>query len=336
MGGRIRPTGPGPASCADVLLPDSICGLERHWSATRCRQAHNLPQKCGGNAFATGTIERNRRKEPDRMQEQALQKVVRHIRRMTGRRPDPASDDRELLRRFCRLRDEEAFAELLRKHGPMVREVCRRLLGQDADADDAFQAVFLVLVRQAGTIRKRQALASWLYGVAYRVCQKARREAVRRHQRETRAARNVTRDPGKETAWRELCAELDAELYRLSEAYRAPLIHCYLQGQTRDQAARELGLALRTLDRRLERGRDILRRRLERRGLTLSATLLVMALSQRAATGALPSSLLAGTVQAAVPIATGGSLAAGGVSPRVITLMESVSGSIFATKLKIV
>src|SRR5207245_4801653 len=219
-------------------------------------------------------------------------------------------------------------------HGPMVREVCRRLLGQDADADDAFQAVFLVLVRQGGTIRKRQALASWLYGVAYRVCQKARREAVRRHQRETRAARNVACDPGKEAAWRELCAELDAELYRLSEAYRAPLIHCYLQGQTRDQAARELGLALRTLDRRLERGREILRRRLERRGLTLSATLLVMALSQRAATAALPSSLLAAAVQAAIPISAGGSLAVGGVSPRVIALVEGVSGSVLAIDLK--
>jgi RNA polymerase sigma factor (sigma-70 family) len=270
------------------------------------------------------------------MQEQALQKVVRHIRRMTGRRQAPASDDRELLRRFCRLRDEQAFAELLRKHGPMVREVCRRLLGQDADADDAFQAVFLVLVRRGGTIRKRQALASWLYGVAYRVCQKARREAVRRHQRETRVAKKIACDPGKEAAWRELCAELDAELYRLPEAYRAPLVHCYLKGQTRDQAARELGLALRTLDRRLERGREVLRRRLERRGLTLSATLLVMALSQRAATGALPSSLLAGTLPAAIKISAGASLIAGGVSPRVITLMEGVLGSILVTKLRIV
>ncbi|HEV3448730.1 MAG TPA: sigma-70 family RNA polymerase sigma factor, partial [Gemmataceae bacterium] len=270
------------------------------------------------------------------MAEAGLQVVVRHVRRLTGRAHDSASGDHEFVEAFCRRRDEEAFAALLQRHGAMVRDVCRRVLGADADADDASQAVFLVLARRAGTIRRRQSLASWLYGVAYRVCQRTRRDEARRRQRELRVARPIAFDPDTKAELRELSAELDAELYRLPQQHRAPLIHCYLQGQTRDQAARDLGLSVRTLDRRLERGRELLRRRLERRGLTLSATMLAVGLSPRAAQCALPASFLRTTLQAALKVSAGIRPTPGEVSARATNLMEAVLQSLFLEKLKIV
>jgi RNA polymerase sigma factor (sigma-70 family) len=247
-----------------------------------------------------------------------------------------ASADHELLRIFCRMRDELAFAELLQRHAPMVRDVCRRLLSRESETDDAVQAVFLVLARRAGTIRKGESLPSWLYGVAYRVCQRTRRDAARRKKRETRAAKPIECDPAKEATWRELCATLDAELIRLPEKYRAPLIHCYLQGLTHDQAALELGLSVRTLNRRLEHGRALLRGRLERQGLTLSATLLIVALSQRSAGAAWAVPLFQATLRAALKIAAGAPLAVDEISLGAARLMESILRSIFLTQLKFV
>jgi RNA polymerase sigma factor (sigma-70 family) len=212
------------------------------------------------------------------MTEQPLGPVVRHLRRLAHQ---PDASDQELLRGFLDRADQGAFETLVRRHGPMVREVCRRLLGQDADADDALQAVFLALARQARSIRTQRSLAGWLHGVAYRTAQRARRNAARRRQRERKAASHAPADPGQEASWRELCAVLDAELYRLADVDRVPLVLCYLEGRTRDEAARELGLSLRTLDRRLGRGRERLRGRLARRGLTLSAALLTIGLGQR-------------------------------------------------------
>jgi RNA polymerase sigma factor (sigma-70 family) len=209
-----------------------------------------------------------------------------------------------LLERFVRWSDDAAFELLVLRHGPMVRDVCQRLLGQDADAADAFQAVFLVLARKARSIRKRQSLASWLYGVSYRSAEKTKRDRARQRKHEQRPrTTQASVDPSKAAAWRELCEILDAELNGLAESYRAPLVLCYLESLTRDAAAQQLGWSLRTLERRLERGRELLRLRLERRGVTLSTAMLAVGLAQSKASATMPVLLVDATVKAATAFA---------------------------------
>src|SRR5205823_616624 len=152
------------------------------------------------------------------------------------------------------------------RHGAMVLGVCRRVLRHEADAEDAFQATFLVLARRARAVRRRAALASWLHGVAYRVASKLRARQARRQVVEAGAARLAAVEAADNLTWGELRTLLDAELQGLPAHYRAPLVLCYLEGKTRDEAAGELGWSLATLRGRLERARQGLRRRLERRG----------------------------------------------------------------------
>ncbi len=202
----------------------------------------------------------------------------------------PASD-RELVERFTESGDEAAFAALLDRHGPMLLGVCRRQL-RDADlADDVVQATFLVLARKAGSVRKRDSLASWLYGVAQRLARQARLAEAARSRREARVARAeaVSGDP----AWDELLRVLDEELRRLPEKQRDPLLLCYLQGRTQDEAARQLGWSLSTLRRRLDAARDLLRRRMTRRGATLGAGLVAGLLAPTAARATLKPELRA-------------------------------------------
>src|SRR5262249_50257311 len=155
-------------------------------------------------------------------------------RRLDPAEREPAGDDTDerLLERFTLHRDESAFAALVRRHGPMVLGVCRRVLHDEHDAEDAFQATFLVLARKSATIRKRGSLDSWLYGVAYRIALKAKSAAVRRRARERQAAKMALADPSAELAWRDLNPVLDEELNRLPEKYRVPLVLCYLNGKT--------------------------------------------------------------------------------------------------------
>ncbi len=238
----------------------------------------------------------------------APQTVLRHLRRLASAR-EPA-EDAELLARYVACRDEEAFTGIVRRHGPMVLGVCRRLLRRTDDAEDAFQITFLVLVRKAATIRKPGSLASWLHGVACRVAGKLR-AAGPALLANTRTTREES-DPSDEITWRELRGVLDAELARVPETYRAPLVHCYLQGQTQDEAARQLGWTQITLRRRLERGRALLKARLTRRGVTLSAALLAPLLSAAAAEAMSPALLTAtrlmitGTVPARLGLMTEG------------------------------
>src|SRR5262245_46321081 len=204
--------------------------------------------------------------------------------------PTPAAEaDHQLLDRYAGGRDESAFSALLVRHGPMVLGVCRRLLGNEQDAEDAFQATFLVLAQSAGCIRKRDSVAAWLHGVAQRIARKTQRARARRQQRERRAARREAR-PGLEVATRELEAVLDEELAGLPGHYRAALLLCYFEGQTVEEAARQLSCPRGTVASRLAQGRTLLRTRLARRGVDLSA-------------GALAALLLAGTAPAAVPAA---------------------------------
>src|SRR5262249_8695938 len=155
--------------------------------------------------------------------------------------------DGELLGRFVETHDEAAFTALVERHGPMVLRVCRRVLGHAQDAEDACQATFLVLVRKAASVRKRGSAASWLYGVAARTARKLRAERARRGRicgcREEVVTGTAEDDP----SWREVRALLDEELSRLPEKYQVPLVLCYLEGRTRDEAARQLGWSLNRL-----------------------------------------------------------------------------------------
>jgi RNA polymerase sigma factor (sigma-70 family) len=173
--------------------------------------------------------------------------------------------DRHLLLRFVRDRDEAAFAVLVKRYGPMVLGVCRRILTQVEEAEDAFQATFLVLLRKASSIGRPELLGNWLYGVAYRIARKARAQRARRAQLERPTPPMTTSDPQLDAAWRELHAALDEELQRLPVKYRAPLILCYLEGLSNKEAARRLGWPTGSISYRLARGRELLRGRLQRR-----------------------------------------------------------------------
>ncbi len=204
--------------------------------------------------------------------------------------------DAQLVQRFVQERDEAAFAALVRRHGPRVLSACRRVLHHAQDAEDAFQATFLLLARKASAVREREALGSWLHGVALRLAYKIR--ARRFPSVRSQPARPPQPDPLASMTVAELRQGLDEELLRLPEKYRDPLVLCYLQECTQDEAARQLGWSKGTLRRRLHKGRELLRVRLARRGLTLSAGLLAAALAQGGETVWVPPGLLRGTVGA--------------------------------------
>src|SRR5262245_13360358 len=189
-------------------------------------------------------------------------RVVQEIRRfIAAARPDD-SPDRALLDRFCRHSDERAFAELVRRHGPMVLGVCRRVLRHTADAEDAFQASFLILVRRAGAIRDPDRLGAWLFGVAWRTANKLRA---------TRRPGDPLPDevPNLEPSPSDWPMELDAAIARLPEKYRTPVVLCHLQGLSTTEAARRVGCPPATLTTRLFRARNTLRRRLTALGLAI-------------------------------------------------------------------
>jgi RNA polymerase sigma factor (sigma-70 family) len=207
--------------------------------------------------------------------------------------------DRALIERFANQRDEDAFAALVRRHGPMVLRICQRVLHDAHAAEDAFQATFLVLSRKAASLRCADTVGCWLHGVAYRVAQNARKQRARRQKHESQAAvEKPADDPLAELSVREAQAILDQELTRLPEKYRAPLVLCCLEGRTRDEAARQLGWSSSLVKSRLEQGRERLHQRLTRRGLTLPAALGAMLLIEEAAPASLPAVLIRAAVQA--------------------------------------
>ena len=237
--------------------------------------------------------------------------------------------DGQLLEQFTTEHDQAAFATLVRRHGPMVLNVCRRVLHNAADAEDAFQATFLVLARKAPAIGKREALPAWLHKVAFRVALRARAGMSQRQKLEHRATGRLGEDPLAAITGRELLTVLDEEPQALPAPCRAPLILCYLEEHTREEAARQLGLTLATLKRRLERGRALLRRRLERRGLALATAFLTLDSFQATARATLPSMLAAITTRVGMQAAAGKSLAE--VSSAQIAVL--VSGTLRAMAL---
>jgi RNA polymerase sigma factor (sigma-70 family) len=217
----------------------------------------------------------------------------------------------------------------------MVLGVCRRVLKDTHDAEDACQATFLILARRAASIRKRASVGSWLHGVAYRAAANLRRQVARRRGREVPAA-DVAQPAPAEVTWREVRAALDEELRRLPERFRAPLLLCCLEGRTRDEAAQELGWGLGTLRGRLDRGRELLRVRLRRRGVGLPAALLAALLAGRAASAAVPAALAVSIVKAAAPAAAGRAAPAGAVPAQAAAVAEGVVRAMRMTRLKII
>jgi len=198
----------------------------------------------------------------------------------------------------------------------MVLGVCRRVLDNEHDAEDAFQAAFLVLARQAHTIHKMESVGSWLYGVAYRISLRARSDAARRRTLEEQARTMSEQDPFLEAAWRELRPVLDEEVGRLPPKYRAPIVLCYLEGKTNTEAARELGWTKGTVSGRLARARELLRSRLARRGVALTPALLLLLLSHKELTITVSTMLAVAAVSAAHLSKTGVAVATGVVSAR--------------------
>jgi RNA polymerase sigma factor (sigma-70 family) len=263
-----------------------------------------------------------------------LDSVLRAVRHAAGGEGVREQTDGQLLRRFVAAKDETAYAELMRRHGGMVLRVCRRVLHNAHDAEDAFQATFLTLAHKAASISKERSLGCWLHGVAHRIALRARDAAARRHANEARAGTRATPDPLAEVTLREAQAVFDAELARLPDRLRAPLVLCYLEGKTQDEAARELGWSLATLRRRVEQGRQTLGARLVRRGLTLGAVL-TAGLLVPAAEAAVPTTLPGTTAQAAMLLACGQPIPSGLVGVRVTALTEATTRTMTMTKLKI-
>ena len=267
----------------------------------------------------------------------AAMSVSTFLRRLTrGMAAERIRDqsDRQLVERLVAGRDEAAFETVVRRHGPMVYRVCWRVLQQEQDTEDAFQATFLILAQQLRTVRRRDSLASWLHGVAHRVALKARSQAAARHRHEQKT--RAEQFPPDEVPWRELRAVLDAELEQLPEKWRLPLVLCYLEGQTQDEAARQLSSSQSTLRRRLEKAKAALGRRLTRRGVVWPAALSAVLLSDCVAPAALAPGLVGSTVEAAACIATGHGVLTAAVSANVAALTEGVLKTMFTTKLKFV
>ena len=260
-------------------------------------------------------------------------RVFRHLRELVQRAGDVCRTDRELLEQFAASRDERAFEALVRRHGRLVMSVCRRVLANEQDAEDAFQAVFLVLAKKASTVAWQSSVSSWLCQVASRVALKIRGRRARQEQRREPSAPEPAAASLAEMTLGELRLALDEELQRLPERFRIPLQLCYLQGRTQDEAAQELGWTAGTVRGRLNRGRELLRKRLARRGLSISAMLLASALTQTTAAGAVSGPLIGATVQAAALFAAGGPVA-GLVSSTTWMLTQEVLQAMFVVKLK--
>src|SRR6266545_50966 len=245
--------------------------------------------------------------------------LLQHVRRLAA----AASSDEQLLADFLARRSDEAFSALLGRHGPMVLNVCRRILHDAHAAEDVFQATFLVLADRAGAIRQRASLAGFLHGVAYRLATRTRR---RQMQSLPAAVCDKAVGPPEALAWKEMLGILDHELGQLSDRYRAPLVLCYLEGRTQDEAARQLGWGLNTLRRRLAQGRRLLEARLRGRGVTLAAALAGLL---AASAVAVPGPLRAATLAAAGARAVGGLTAGASVlssARKGITLLLSTAG----------
>ncbi len=263
------------------------------------------------------------------MSNEPLHNVVDYCRRLTGAPVAGHATDGQLLHSFAARNDQAAFELLLGRHGPLVLGVCRRVLGNAHDAEDAFQATFQVLAFKAGSLDGQKSVAGWLYTVAYHIARKARVSAARRRLREQRVTGTPPIDPAEEAARRDLRLVLDEELGRLPEKYRDPLVYCYLEGKTNEEAAQLLGWSKGTVSGRLARARELLRRRLSRRGATLAP----------AAVGGLPATPELAPVPAALVQATALAVLPGGAgqaaSAPVAALVQGALRRLLLARLRL-
>jgi RNA polymerase sigma factor (sigma-70 family) len=254
--------------------------------------------------------------------------VLRHLRKAALRQAGDSLTDGQLLDSFVARRDEGAFEALVRRHGPMVLGVARRVVGNAADVEDIFQATFLVLVRKAASIRPRETLGNWLYGVAYRTALKVRSTAARRRAKERQMAR--PRAPEEEVG-EELLRLLDKELSRLPDKYRLPVVLCDLEGRPRKQVARQFAIPEGTLSSRLATARRLLAKRLARHGFAVSGGALAAALTARASAAAVPAALVASTVRVGLRVAAGQAVAL--TAP--VSLSKEVVKTMLLAKLRL-
>jgi len=259
--------------------------------------------------------------------------VIQHLRGALLREADLT--DGQLLECFVSRRDAAALEALVRRHGSMVWGVCHRTLRNHHDAEDAFQATFLVLVRKAASIYPPAKVGNWLYGVARQTALKSRATRAKRRWRE----RPVTQMPEpavtEQDLWSDVQPLLDHELSQLPEKYRTVIVLCELEGKTQREAARQLGLPEGTVASRVARARTMLAKRLARHGLAVSGGTLAAVLSQKAASAGVPAPVMTSTIKAVTSVAAGQVAAAGVISPQVAALTEGVLKAMLLTKLKI-
>jgi RNA polymerase sigma factor (sigma-70 family) len=264
-----------------------------------------------------------------------MNKVIQHIRSIALLQAAGERTDGQLLESFVRRREGAALEALVRRHSPMVWGVCLRILRNHHDAEDAFQATFLVLVRKAATVKPREMVGNWLYGVAHQTALKARATRAKRQTRE----RQMVDAPEPAVKELDLCRDLlpvlDQELSRLPDKYRVAIVLCDLEGKTRKEAARQLGCPEGTLAARLTRGRVMLAKRLTRRGVVLSGGALAAVLSQQAASAVVPASVVVSTIKAASLLAAGKAAATGVISVKVAALTEGVLRTMLHAQIKI-
>jgi RNA polymerase sigma factor (sigma-70 family) len=252
--------------------------------------------------------------------------LVDYLCSVFSHRRGEVDDDRHLLQRFAHMRDPDAFAALMHRHGPMVLSLARRYLGDLHAAEDVFQATFLVLARKIHTIRRPESLSCWLHSITFRLARQARQARARRQEQEAQARLGVPRTPLDELTAREWLTVLDEELNALPESVRAPLILCCLEGLSQEEAAKRLGCSSGAVKGRLERGRSRLRLRLEKRGLMLPAVLGGSLLIVEAA-GAVPPALVESTLNV---VQTGA-----GATPAALALAREVMRNMFVNRLKL-
>jgi RNA polymerase sigma factor (sigma-70 family) len=264
--------------------------------------------------------------------------LLGQLRQVAFPRDGGAFTDGALLALYIARRDEAAFAALVRRHGPMVLGVCRRILGNAADIDDVFQATFVVMARKAAVVRPADAVASWLYGVAYRTALEARRAARRRRKHETQAAISPDSalhvDACDQELRHELRLVLDQELNRLPDRLRLPVILCDVEGRTRREVADQLKLPGGTLSNRLTAARAKLAKRLTRRGFGPSAAALAAGLGSPALAVEVPAALLVSTIQAAASVAAGHPTVGSLISSEVAALVQGALHTMFWTRFR--
>jgi RNA polymerase sigma factor (sigma-70 family) len=263
-----------------------------------------------------------------------IRAVLRQVHRIFQGETTGGLSEWQLLHRYVDRRDESAFEALVARHGPMVLGVCRRMLNDPSAVEDAFQATFLVLVRKARSLGEHDAIGHWLYGVAYRVALRARSESARRRTFEKQTLVREWDEPTRreDPDRADLTAILDGELNRLPSTFRVPVVLCFLEGLTHEEAAQQLHWPVGTVKGRLARAKELLRSRLARRGVLPSAGLLLTILN-RDASAAVPQTLLQATVHAAAQL-TMGRAVSGVLSATVVHLMEGTISTMYATKIK--